>query len=121
MLSVVQSKRQELKSGQASVPTKKWKYEDEMSFLLPYFKDRPTICTVQYENYKILDEDSGTVDNPPDEETSYVSSEPMPAIPPVIDSQPLQTATPLRKRKSYFTIKTHRNSVNHTYEVYFRE
>lgn len=25
---------------------KKWKYEDEISFLLPYMKDRPTICPI---------------------------------------------------------------------------
>lgn len=58
-------KTRELKSGQASVPTRKWKYEDEMSFLLPFFKDRPTICTVQYQNNDIFDENSGTVDSPP--------------------------------------------------------
>jgi hypothetical protein len=71
-----------------------------MSFLLTFFKDRPTICTVQYENNDIFDGGSGPVDNPPDEEASLVSPDPLLAIPAVVtDSQPLQTSTPLRKQK----------------------
>ncbi|GAB6022306.1 hypothetical protein CHUAL_006426 [Chamberlinius hualienensis] len=38
-------KKKEAKSGQACGSTRKWKYEEEMSFLLPYFKERSTIST----------------------------------------------------------------------------
>jgi len=70
-----------------------------MSFLLPFFKDRPTICTVQYDIENVLDKDGGTIENPPDEEASLVSSEPTPVVPVVTDSRPSQIATRLRKRK----------------------
>ncbi|XP_023952642.2 transcription factor Adf-1 [Bicyclus anynana] len=38
----IKKKKKQTKSGQG-IPNKKWKYEDEMSFLLPYMKERPTI------------------------------------------------------------------------------
>lgn len=59
-----------------------------MYFLLPFIKDRPTICTVHYENNDILDENSGTFDNPQEEESSFILPDLMPAIPVVTDSQP---------------------------------
>lgn len=37
---------EDTKSGQASVREKKWRYEEEMSFLLPYMKERPTNCPI---------------------------------------------------------------------------
>ncbi|XP_014370974.2 uncharacterized protein LOC106720735 [Papilio machaon] len=39
-------KRRDSESGMASVPKKKWKYEDKMSFLLPHMKERPTSCQI---------------------------------------------------------------------------
>lgn len=39
-------KKKDTKSGQASVREKKWRYEEEMSFLLPYMKERPTKCPI---------------------------------------------------------------------------
>ena len=39
-------KQKDTSSGQASEAKRKWKYEDEMSFLIPYFKERRTICTL---------------------------------------------------------------------------
>lgn len=39
-------KKKNTKSGQATVPEKKWKYEEEMNFLTPYMKERPTICPI---------------------------------------------------------------------------
>ncbi|XP_013180494.1 PREDICTED: transcription factor Adf-1-like [Papilio xuthus] len=39
-------KRRDSESGMASVPKKKWKYEDKMSFLLPHMKERPTSCPI---------------------------------------------------------------------------
>lgn len=39
-------KKRKTKSGQAATTTKKWTYEDEMSFLLPHYKERSTISSV---------------------------------------------------------------------------
>ncbi|XP_043262451.1 uncharacterized protein LOC122403162 [Colletes gigas] len=39
-------KRRDTSSGQASTKIKKWKFEDEMSFLIPYFKERECITSL---------------------------------------------------------------------------
>lgn len=79
-------KQKETKSGQAGVPTKKWKYEDEMSFLLPHFKERPTSCTVRANRE---DKDSDSEENCPD-----ADNQARPASPEVIIAQKF----PLPKR-----------------------
>ncbi|XP_023228049.1 transcription factor Adf-1-like [Centruroides sculpturatus] len=66
-------KRKETKSGQASVSRKKWKYEDEMSFLLPYFKERPTIGNVPANH---TDKNSDAEENCSDEDNQARSSSP---------------------------------------------
>lgn len=38
-------KKKTTKSGQAAGIGKKWQYEDEMSFLIPYYKERATVYT----------------------------------------------------------------------------
>ncbi|KAK5640218.1 hypothetical protein RI129_011029 [Pyrocoelia pectoralis] len=37
-------------SGQAAMKKKKWKYADELSFLMPYFQERETISNISPEN-----------------------------------------------------------------------
>lgn len=39
-------KKRKTKSGQAAPTTKKWTFEDEMSFLVPHYKERNTISSV---------------------------------------------------------------------------
>ncbi|XP_023244821.1 uncharacterized protein LOC111642678 [Centruroides sculpturatus] len=66
-------KQKETKNGQASVSRKKWKYEDEMSFLLPYFKERPTIGNVPANH---VDKNSDAEENCSDEDNQARSSSP---------------------------------------------
>jgi hypothetical protein len=39
-------RQKETKSGQECVPIKKWKFEDELSFIIPYLKERTTITSI---------------------------------------------------------------------------
>ncbi|CAK1597486.1 unnamed protein product [Parnassius mnemosyne] len=43
-------KKRKTKSGQAASTTKKWTFEDEMSFLVPHYKERNTISSVDYDD-----------------------------------------------------------------------
>ncbi|CAG5056808.1 unnamed protein product [Parnassius apollo] len=43
-------KKRKTKSGQAAPTTKKWTFEDEMSFLVPHYKERNTISSVDYDD-----------------------------------------------------------------------
>lgn len=43
-------KRRDTKSGQLSSKIKKWKFDDEMSFLIPYIKEKETVATIQAHN-----------------------------------------------------------------------
>ncbi|XP_003396199.1 uncharacterized protein LOC126915783 [Bombus affinis] len=60
-------KRKDTKSGQAANKIRKWRYEDEMSFLIPYMKERETITSVQVhvsdESNDELDDVNTTEDN----------------------------------------------------------
>ncbi|CAG5055510.1 unnamed protein product [Parnassius apollo] len=52
-------KKRKTKSGQAAPTTKKWTFEDEMSFLVPHYKERNTISSVDYDD----DSDSSFLGN----------------------------------------------------------
>lgn len=60
-------KKRDTKSGQAATKIKKWKYDNEMSFLTPYIKERETITSVEVhdseESSNELDDDNTTEDN----------------------------------------------------------
>ncbi|CAK1592162.1 unnamed protein product [Parnassius mnemosyne] len=43
-------KKRKTKSGQAAPTTKKWTFEDEMSFIVPHYKERNTISSVDYDD-----------------------------------------------------------------------
>lgn len=43
-------KKRKTKSGQAAPTTKKWTFEDEMNFLVPHYKERNTISSVDYDD-----------------------------------------------------------------------
>lgn len=86
----------ELKSDpSASGPTKKWKYEDEMSFLLPYFKEMRTLNLYRTESQNTY------VTEQIDVAEDYLSPEENKARSPSPDD--LKTVfnkyTPARKRK----------------------
>lgn len=80
------------KSGQASVPYKKWKYEDEMSFLLPHFKERSSnnISSVRCET---VYEDSNAAEDPLWEDVKQDSPENFHNV--------AETSTPPSKRIKY--------------------
>ncbi|CAG4938847.1 unnamed protein product [Parnassius apollo] len=43
-------KKRKTKSDQAAPTTKKWTFEDDMSFLVPHYKERNTISSVDYDD-----------------------------------------------------------------------
>jgi len=57
----VLKRKRETKSGQAASQNKKWKFEDEMSFLLPFMQERDT-----YSNLKDVSDDDS--EDPPNKE-----------------------------------------------------
>ncbi|XP_076652426.1 uncharacterized protein LOC143358836 [Halictus rubicundus] len=44
----ISKKKRETKSGQATTKIRKWKFEDEMSFLQPYMQERDTYTNLKY-------------------------------------------------------------------------
>lgn len=56
-------KKKETVSGQAAKKMKKYKYEDQLSFLRPYFQERDTISNINYEESNTDDEGLGNVEN----------------------------------------------------------
>ncbi|XP_034176350.2 uncharacterized protein LOC117602439 isoform X2 [Osmia lignaria lignaria] len=56
--------KKQKKNSQANVTCKKWRYQDEMSFLIPFMKERSTLCiltpqTDEHDDYEVnLDSES---------------------------------------------------------------
>lgn len=59
------------KSGQAATHSTKWKYEEQMSFLRPFFKDRERVTSLQQQDTEIEDTEIG------DTNTQNVCNEPV--------------------------------------------
>jgi hypothetical protein len=55
------------KSEQECLPIKKWKFEDELSFLQPYLKDRTTVSSVNCGEGETHDESSSDVQEIPED------------------------------------------------------
>ncbi|XP_023721038.1 uncharacterized protein LOC111871887 [Cryptotermes secundus] len=60
-------RQKETKSGQECVPVKKWKFEDEMSFLQPYLKDRTAITSINCAEGETHDESSSNMERIPED------------------------------------------------------
>ncbi|XP_046144392.1 uncharacterized protein LOC114882602 [Osmia bicornis bicornis] len=83
-------RKNDTKSGQAANKVKKWKYEDEMSFLTKYMKERETVTSIQI---NVSEESNQDVDDTTTiEDNSNFIETPAP-------SQASHTSTQFRKKK----------------------
>lgn len=113
-------KKRKTKSGQAATTTKKWTFEDEMSFLVPHYRERNTISSV--------DDDDGSdvssfLDNDDSQNSVNIIQSPenlqpetsAPSSRPKSSASSVTSNTPKRTKKS---CEIERNSASHTLMKY---